>query len=116
MSSNQNQVSGYRKTMNWIKNRYQLSSDIDVLLVFILFAVTGSSSVKVARPLLASFGVDDSMNPWIFWPIRIFSVFIAYQLMFVIYGFLIGLISKPIWNFAWSFEKKMLSRFGIKLD
>lgn len=116
MTSNQHNVTVFRKAINWIKERYQLVSDLDVLLVFILFAVTGSSAVKLARPLLAVFGVTSQTSNWIFIPVRIFAVFIAYQFLFVAYGFVIGLIRKPVWNFAWGFEKKMLSRFGIKFQ
>ena len=106
--------SGYRKVMNWAKKRYSLISDLDVWLVFTLFAITGSTSVKIARPFLALIGVTDAMNPWLFWSIRILVVFIVYQLLFVTYGYLLGLIRKPVWGFAWWFEQKMLSRFGIK--
>ena len=101
--------------MNWIIDRYQLSNDFDVLLVLVLFSITGSSSLKVARPLLEIIGVSkDVVSPFVFWPVRIFVVFIMYQILFVGFGFFIGLISKPIWKFAWSFEQKMLSRFGVK--
>ena len=103
--------------MTWIdklKKRYNLDSNLDLALVFILFAVTGSSSVKVGRIVLNVLNVSEDMNPWIFWPIRILVVFVIYQLLFVVFGFIIGLLSKPVWGFAWWFEKKMLSRFGIK--
>lgn len=116
MTSNEHNLSGFRKAMNWIKKRYQLVSDLDVLLVFILFAVTGSSAVKLARPLLAVLGVNSETSNWIFIPVRVFAVFVAYQFLFVAYGFVIGLIRKPVWYFAWDFEKKMLSRFGIKFQ
>jgi len=39
---------------------------------------------------------------------------ILYQMLFVIYGYIIGLFKNKVWEFAWWFEKKMLSRFGIK--
>jgi hypothetical protein len=113
-SQGKEQVSGYKKVMLWIKTRYQLSSDFDVLLVLILFSITGSSAVKVSQPLLIHFGITHDLSWYVFWPIRILIVFVMYQMLFVFFGFLIGLISKPIWNFAWSFEQKMLSRFGIK--
>lgn len=114
-SSQENQqLSGYKKAMHWAKTRYQLNSDFDVLLVLILFSVTGSSAVKISRPLLTHFGITQDLSWYVFWPIRIMIVFVMYQMLFVFFGFLIGLISKSVWNFAWSFEQKMLSRFGIK--
>lgn len=106
----------YRKIVNWCKNRYSLEKDLDVWLVFILFGITGSSSMKVARPLLEVLGVTDSTEWYLYYPVRILAVFVAYQLLFVFYGFVIGFLRRPVWKFAWMFEKKMLSRLGIKLN
>ncbi len=93
-----------------LKERWQLKNNWSVVVVIILFAITGSTAVRVAKPLLELIGVTDEMNPWLYWPIRILVVFPIYQLLFLGFGFLLGQ-----WKFAWMFEKKMLSRFGIKL-
>ncbi len=93
-----------------LKERWKLKNNWSVLVVIILFAITGSTSVRIAEPLLDFIGVTDSMNPWLYWPIRILIVFPIYQVLFLCFGFLLGQ-----WQFAWMFEKKMLSRFGIKL-
>jgi hypothetical protein len=97
-----------------LKNRYKLENAWDLVLVFVLFAITGSSSVKVAKPLLDLIGMSKEVtNPWLFWPVRVVLVFVAYQLLFLFYGFLIGQIRKPVWDFTWFFSQKMLSRFGL---
>lgn len=109
MNQETENVSKFRKGLLFLKNRYHLKSDLDIIIVFIQFAITGSSAVRVGRVFLDLIGVDRSMSPWLFWPIRIVVVFIIYQLLFMAFGFLLGQ-----WKFTKWFSNKMLSRFGIK--
>ena len=75
-----------------------------------VFSVTGSISVWIAKPLLDFIGLDKSaVSPWIFWPIRIGIIFPIYQILIVIIGALFGQFT-----FFWNFEKKMLARLGFK--
>jgi len=119
MDSSKNKMTGYKKVINWAKNRYSLEKDVDVWLVFILFAITGSSSVRIGDPLLNYFGFVGGHETftaewWKFVGVRVPFIFVFYQFLFVGYGFLIGLLRKPVWTFTWWFERKMLSRFGLK--
>lgn len=108
--------------MTWIdklKKRYNLESNLDLILVFILFAITGTSAVRIGDPLLELLGIHGgyewfTKEWWSFIALRIPVIFILYQFLFVLYGYIIGLFRKPVWDFSWWFEKKMLSRFGIK--
>lgn len=93
-----------------LKERWCLKNNWSVLVVLVLFTITGSTAVRIAKPLLEFIGVTDALNPWLYWPIRILVIFPIYQVLFLTFGFLLGQ-----WKFAWTFEKKMLSRFGIKL-
>lgn len=92
-----------------LKKRWGLKNNWSVLVVLIVFSVTGSVAVRVAKPLLELIGVSDAINPWIYWPIRIFVIFPTYQVLLLIFGYLSGQ-----WTFFSTFQKKMLSRFGIK--
>lgn len=95
---------------NWVeklKDRWQLHSNFQLFLVLVLFSITGSASIKVARPILDFLGISDSMPPYFYWPLRFLIVFPAYQILFMIFGTLLGQ-----WKFAWRFEKKMLSGLG----
>ena len=51
----------------------------------------------------------ESVNPWIFTPLRLIIVFPVYQVLILIIGFLFGQF-----KFFWAFEKKMLVRLGFK--
>ncbi|MCU0430023.1 MAG: prolipoprotein diacylglyceryl transferase [Cytophagaceae bacterium] len=101
--------------MNWyvkLKQRWGISSDWQALLIFIVFGVTGSTSVKVSAPLLEMLGVvSDKMAWYIFWPLRILIITPIYQVLLLFFGFVA--FQFP---FFWNMEKKMLKRFGIDLD
>ena len=88
-------------------NYIQLSINNYLLIVF---SVTGSLSLWVAKPLLDFIGLDKAaLSPWVFWPIRISIIFPIYQVLIVIIGALFGQF-----KFFWNFEKKMLYRLGFK--
>ena len=58
------------------KLKYNIDSDKDAIIIFLVFALTGSLSVKLARPLLEMLGISkDTMSPWVFWPLRILIIF-----------------------------------------
>ncbi len=93
------------------KDKYDIKSDLDLFLILVGFSITGSLSVKIGAPLLEWLGITlETMSPWVFWPIRVLIVFPIYQLLLVAVGALLGQF-----KFFWAFEKKMLSRMGIKL-
>jgi hypothetical protein len=50
----------------------------------------------------------ESVNPWIFTPLRLIIVFPVYQVLILIIGFLFGQF-----KFFWQFEKKMLIKMGL---
>jgi manganese efflux pump family protein len=95
---------------NWVeklKTRWQLKSNFQLFLVIVLFSITGSMSIKVARPILEFLGITQDMPPYFYWPLRILIVFPTYQMLFMIFGIMLGQR-----EFAWRFEKKMLSGLG----
>ena len=94
-----------------LKLRWGIQHNWEVAVIFFVFGVTGSLSVKVSKPLLLFFNISqDTQSPWIYWPVRILVSFIAYQILLVTIGTLCGQR-----RFFWNMEKKMLGRFGIKL-
>ncbi len=96
--------------MDKLKQRWGLKSNLEVILVFIVFSINGSFAAKIAGPLTHFIGLDyDTTNPWIFWPVRIILVFLVYQTTLPIVGWCFGL-----YNFFWNFTKKTLSRIGFK--
>ena len=96
--------------MKKLKEKWGITSNFQLLIICVVFSVTGSISVWIAKPLLDFIGLDKSaVSPWIFWPIRIGIIFPIYQILIVIIGALFGQFT-----FFWNFEKKMLARLGFK--
>ena len=72
-------------------------------MVFVVFAITGSTAAKFAGPLTELLGITTSLDWYFYWPARILFIFPIYQVLLVFFGWLFG-----EFNFFWSFEKKML--------
>lgn len=96
--------------MEKFKEKWNITSNFQLIIIFIVFSVTGSLSLLVSGPLLDFLYIkQDLLSPFIFWPLRILIVFPIYQVLILIVGTLFGQF-----HFFWSFEKKMLSRIGLK--
>ena len=96
--------------MRKLKEKWGITSDFQLIIILIVFSVTGSIAVWIAKPLLDFVGLDKTtLSPWVFWPIRISIIFPIYQVLIVIIGALFGQF-----EFFWNFEKKMLARLGFK--
>jgi len=93
-----------------LENRWHLTYRWEMIRVFIVFAITGSSSLFVGRPIIKWIGITkENLNPFLYWVLFIIIGLIFYQILLVFYGWLFGQF-----KFFWEFEKKMLKRFGIK--
>ena len=95
--------------MKKIKEKLAITSNLQLVTILVVFAVTGSLSMWVSQPLLDFIGLDKTaVSGWAFWPIRILIVFLIYQVLIVVIGTLFGQ-----YTFFWNFAKKMLGRFGF---
>ena len=96
--------------MNRLKEKWGITSNFQIIIILLVFSITGSVAVWIAKPVLNLVGLEkEAISAWIFWPIRIFIIFPIYQILIVIIGALFGQF-----KFFWAFEKKMLSRLGFK--
>ncbi len=96
--------------MNKLKNRWGLTSNWQVVIILVVFSITGYSSLLIAKPIMDLVGLtEEATNPWIYRPLRLILIFPFYQVLIVFYGWLFGQF-----DFFWNFEKKMLRRIGFK--
>ena len=96
--------------MNKLKEKWGITSNFQIIIILLVFSITGSVAVWIAKPVLNLVGLDkEVVSPWLFWPIRILIIFPIYQILIVIIGTLFGQF-----KFFWGFEKKMLTRLGFK--
>ncbi len=82
------------------------------ILVMIVFAITGSLSLLVTFEFLSAIGINSiNTSPYLFWPVRIIFLFFVYQILLL-------LVAVPFGQFKyfWNFEKKILSRFGLRFN
>ena len=96
--------------MKSFKEKWGITSNFQLVIILLVFSITGSVAVLVAKPVLDLVGLDkEALSPWVFWPIRIFIIFPIYQVLIVLIGAIFGQF-----KFFWAFEKKMLVRLGFK--
>ncbi|MFK7982224.1 MAG: DUF6787 family protein [Saprospiraceae bacterium] len=80
----------------------------EMIRIFIVFTLTGSSSVFIGRPIIKLLGITQANLGIFYWLFYIVLCVIFYQILLVIFGWLLGQFA-----FFWEFEKKMLRRFGL---
>jgi len=96
--------------MRKLKKKWNINSNFQLFVIFFVFAITGTLSLWVAKPLLSLLNIKQEVLPnWVFWPLRIFVIFPIYQVLIVLIGALFGQF-----KFFWEFEKKILLRLGFK--
>ncbi|SRX56004.1 DUF6787 family protein [Aequorivita sp. CIP111184] len=95
--------------MKKLKKRWNIKSNGQLFIVFLVFAITGSSAAKLAAPVTEFFEIKKEMGWYIYWPFRILIIFPIYQLLLVFYGWVFG-----EFTFFWKFEKKMLRGMGLR--
>ncbi len=101
--------------LNHLKKKWNIQSNRQLWIVFIVFGITGSSSVNVGRPFLELIGLqpevftDIPLGMVFYWVLRILVIFPIYQVLLILFGALFFQFS-----FFWEFEKKILRRMGLK--
>lgn len=82
----------------------------EMIRIFIVFAITGSTSAFISKPLMSLIGITkENLNPLAYWVLYVIIGFIFYQFLLVFNGWMFGQL-----QFFWNFEKKILKRIGLK--
>tara|TARA_R110000868_G_scaffold144150_3_gene362972 strand:+ start:527 stop:1021 length:495 start_codon:yes stop_codon:yes gene_type:complete len=93
-----------------LEKKWNLRYRWEYISVFLVFAVTGTSSIYVAKPIIKLIGITkENLNLIAYWALYIIIGFIFYQILLVLIGWFFGQF-----RFFWKFEKKMLCRIGFK--
>jgi len=92
-----------------LKKRWGIESNFQIIVILIVFAITGSTASYIGKPILKYLNITtEAFGSFGYWTIRILLLFVMYQIMLVTIGWLFGQ-----YKFFWDFEKKMLSRLGL---
>ena len=94
--------------MNKLKQRWGVKTNLQLTIIFIVFAITGSASAWLSKPFCLWLGITNEDLGYWFTPVRLLLIFPIYQVLLVSIGFLFGQF-----KFFWAFEKKMLKRMGL---
>ena len=95
--------------IKYLKDKWNLKSNFQLFIILIVFAITGSSSLYISKPLMEFLSVStDSMNIISYWILRFIIVTLVYQFVLLVVAFLFGQF-----NWFWNFEKKMLKKMGL---
>jgi hypothetical protein len=95
--------------MEKLKKRWGITSNFQLVVIFIVFAVTGSSSAYLSRPVLEWMGfTKDIVSAWLYYPLYLILIIPIYQVLLLFFGFISGQF-----KFFWWFEKKMLKGIGL---
>lgn len=93
-----------------LENKWKVAYKWEMIRIFIVFAVTGSSSVLIGKPIIHFIGITkDNLNPFVYWILYSIIALVFYQILLVSFGWLFGQF-----QFFWNFEKKILYRLGFK--
>ena len=101
--------------MRKLKERWGIESTWQLCIIFVVFAITGSASVYVAKPFLDLVGLELASFPeswwshWVYWTLRLVLIFPFYQILLLIFAWVFGQF-----DFFWKIEKKLLRRMGLK--
>jgi hypothetical protein len=94
-----------------LKEKWGIVSNKQLIIIFVVFGITGSLSVKLALPVLQYLNINPDtfetipLGNVIYWVLRILIIFPVYQVLLL--G--IGTIFFQF-RFFWEFEKKIMNR------
>ena len=89
-----------------LKKRWNIQSNFQVIIILIVFAITGSTTVYLKKFIFDLLEITQETHIGIKIPVYILVIMSVYNLLLLIVGFVFGQF-----RFFWEFEKKFFSRF-----
>ena len=93
------------KMIEKMKKRWGVKSLGGLLLILFIFAITGLTTLYVRKVFFGWLGLTAGTPLWLELLAWVLVVFPSYQVLFLLYGFILGQF-----EFVWNFEKKSLHR------
>lgn len=90
-----------------IKDRWGITSNFQVLIIFIVFGITGSSALYVKNFIFNLIGINSETPIYYVVPLYILTILPAYQILLLFWGTIFGQ-----YKFFINFQKKTFSRFN----
>ena len=95
--------------IKYLKDKWNLKSNFQLVIILIVFAITGSGSLFISKPLMEFLSISsENMDIYLYWILRIIIVTVVYQFVLLLVAFVFGQF-----NWFWNFEKKILKKMGL---
>ncbi|MCH8904403.1 MAG: diacylglyceryl transferase [Bacteroidetes bacterium] len=94
------------KYFNHLKEKWEIKSNLDIILILVVFALSGSAVLKVSGVIIDLFGLDELSRVYR-WTLQILIITPIYQILLLIFAFILGQF-----NFFWQKEKKLFKLIG----
>jgi hypothetical protein len=95
--------------LNNLVKRFNAKSNKHLLIIFIIFALSGSGSLFVSFPVLSVINLDSLITYYpLYLIVRVIIIIPIYQITLMIVATLFG-----EFNYFWKFEKKILQRLKL---
>ena len=93
------------------KNKWGIESNFQLLKIFIVFGITGSTAAWISDPLCNLLGVNAlNFNIFLYWLIRLLLITVVYQFLLIIIAIVFGEL-----KFFRRFVNKFLGLVGLKI-
>ncbi|TLX73418.1 prolipoprotein diacylglyceryl transferase [Labilibacter sediminis] len=92
--------------LNKLKLRWGIDSNFQIILILIVFSVTGSAAVYVKKIIFDLLNIDADTSLWIKIPMYIITIIPSYQILLLVVGTIFGQF-----RFFYNFQKKSFGRF-----
>ena len=90
-------------------NKFNAKSKMHLLIIFIVFGLSGSFSLWISSPILAALDLKDLLDNYpLYILFRVLIIIPIYQLILIVIATLFG-----EFEYFWRFEKKFLKRIKI---
>lgn len=86
------------------KEKWKIASDLQLLIIFIVFSITGSAALVVRKFVFHLVGIQPDTSLFIKVPLYIIVLFPSYQILLLIIGTMVGQF-----RFFYAFQKKSLA-------
>ena len=76
--------------MENLKKRWGITSNFQLVIIFVVFAITGSASAWLSKPVCNLIGITkEDLGLW-FTPVRLIVIFPLYPFVLMFFGYLFG--------------------------
>ena len=74
-----------------LKERWGIQSNWQMAVIFVVFAITGTSASYLSKPILEWLGITrDTLHPVLYWTLYVLIIFPVYKVLLVTIGTIFG--------------------------